>query len=127
MVAYKVVLSWEWCYPLRVYIMNDGSFMVLPDDDGGFSKIPHEVYNPISFEINEVWEKKNCIGTILGNYAILNKYGVQNARETTTTHTFEGCWKMAFDGTYYKFEYGVGAVFGIPRVEISLHSFKVKF
>jgi hypothetical protein len=69
--ACGVLLGRDWCSLIGGYIINDGSFIMLPNKYGTMVMIPRENRNPISFKKNENKEMKNYIDDGIGNYAIL--------------------------------------------------------
>jgi hypothetical protein len=52
--TYGVVLGREWCFPLGGYIMNDGSCMMLPNKDGGLTKVLCEKGIPFILRRNKL-------------------------------------------------------------------------
>jgi hypothetical protein len=47
--TYGVVLGREWCFSLGRYIMNDRIFMMLPNKEGGITKVSCEQRSLVYF------------------------------------------------------------------------------
>jgi hypothetical protein len=107
--TYGVVLGREWCFPLGGYIMNDGSCMMLPNKEGGLTKVLREQRSHVSFKKKEMEAMENYIDSGLGNYAILSKEDIEVKRNDSPP--FKGFWKMFFDGASSKFRARAGVVF----------------
>jgi hypothetical protein len=48
--TYGVVLGRDWYSMIGGYIINDGSFMMLPDKYGTIIKVPHEPRRSFSYK-----------------------------------------------------------------------------
>jgi hypothetical protein len=70
--AYGFVMGRDWKSMIRGYIMNDGSCMILPSNEGLIIKVPHEPRKPLSFKKkgNELME--DYIDVSIANYDILD-------------------------------------------------------
>jgi hypothetical protein len=107
--TYGVVLGRELFFPLLGYIMNDGSCMMLPNKEGGITKVFHEQRNRVSIKKKEIEAMENYIDSGLENYAILSEEDIEIKRNDSSP--FIGFWKMFFDGAYSKFGAGERMVF----------------
>jgi hypothetical protein len=70
--TYGVVLGRDWSYMIRGYIMNDGSYMMLPDKEGAMIKVPHEPKRPFFLKKKDNELMKYYIDVGIVNYVILD-------------------------------------------------------
>jgi hypothetical protein len=116
--AYGVVPRRDWSSMIGGYIMNDGSYMMLPDKEGEMIKVPREPRKPFSFKKkdNELMEDYIDIGII--KYAILDMEHIEILEKIqgmdSQEHPFEGYWRMSFDEACSSSESGVGIVLVSP-------------
>ena len=66
--AYGVFLGCDWFSMIGGYIMNYGSFMMLPNKYGTMIRVPQEHIKPISFKKKENEVMQNYVDVGIGNY-----------------------------------------------------------
>jgi hypothetical protein len=69
---YGVVMGKYWTSMIGGYIMNDGSFMMLPRKEGVMIKVPREPIKPFSFKKKDNELMEEYIDVRIGNYAIMD-------------------------------------------------------
>jgi hypothetical protein len=96
------------------YIMNNGSYTMLPGKEGEMIKVPHEPRKPFSFKNKDNELMEDYIDVWIENYAILYMEHIEILEKIQDTedqeHLFEGCWRMSFDGACSSSRSGVGIV-----------------
>ena len=104
--TYSSILGHEWSYPLGGYLMNDGSYMMLPNMDGSLTRVPHETKKHVFFQNKEENGMDNFLDMGLGNYVVLEY--ITNRKPTD--QIFDELWKLFFDGAYSKNGSGIGVI-----------------
>jgi len=84
------------------YITNDGSCMMLPSKDGTLIKVPKKQRRLESFQKKENKMMHNYIDARIGKYIVFNTDQMNYPRQNED-NTFQGFWKMSFNGACSKF------------------------
>jgi len=94
--AYGVVLGWNLCSTIGGYIMNYGSWMMLPNKDGTMIKVPREHRNPSSFKKKETEMMQSYIDAGIANYvfSIQNKWILSSKMKKILFKVFGKCHLM---------------------------------
>jgi len=78
--------------------------------DGTLARIPREARKPISFRRKENEMMENSIDVGIKNYDVLSLEQIIPP-EKEEENSFQGFWKMSFNGSYSKSRSGVGIIF----------------
>lgn len=121
--AFRLVLVFEWSYPLGGYLINDGRCMMLPSKDGCLTKVPKETKNPIFFQRKEEEAMDNFLDFGFGNYVALEDITNKNP----IGPIFQGLWILYFNGTYSKNGVGIKVLIESPNSRMKNHAYKLDF
>ena len=102
--------------------MNDGSFIMIPNKNGNFTRIPRELKTTVCFEKKENLGIDHFLDLGIGNYAILDKI----PHITMNDQVIEGLWQEYFDGSFFENGYVITIVIEIPNSKICHHAFKLQ-
>jgi hypothetical protein len=115
---YGVVLGRDWSSMIGGYIMKDRSCMMLPGKEGTIIKVPREPKKPFSLKNKDNELMEYYIDAGIGNYAILDMEQMEILEKIYDTenqeNSFEGYWRMSFDGSCSSSESEVGIVLVSP-------------
>jgi hypothetical protein len=122
--SYGVVLGIYWCLMIGGYIMNDGSCMMFPHKDGTMVRVPREVRICLSFINKEDVLIKNYLDSGMGNCVVLDpeQLGIPKQEKKKS---FQGYWKMSFEGSYCKSRNREGIIFKRPESVIHPHAIRL--
>jgi hypothetical protein len=102
--AYRFVLGRDWSSMIGGYIMNDGSCMMLPEKEGAMIKVPREPRRPFSFKKKDNELMEDYIDVGIKNYVILDMEQIEILEQIqcmeNQENSFEGYWRMSFDGAF---------------------------
>ena len=76
--VYGVVLGRDWSSMIEGYIMNDGSYMMLLDNEGEMIKVPHEPIRPFYFKKKDNELMEDYINVGIRNYVILDMEHIED-------------------------------------------------
>jgi hypothetical protein len=128
---YGVVMGRDWTSMIGGYIMNDGSYVILPGKEGEMFKVPREPMKPFSFKNKDNELMEDYIDSRIGNYAILDMEHNEILEKFQDTENkkciFEGYWRMSFYGACSNFEGGVGIVLISLNNIVHPHTIRLEF
>jgi hypothetical protein len=129
--AYGFVLRRYWSSMIKGYIMNNGSYMALPDKEGEMIKVSRETRKPFSFKKKDNELTKYYIKVGIINYVLLDMEQTEILKKIqgmeNQEHLFEGFWRIPFDGSCSSSGSGVGIVLVSPGNIVYPHAIKPKF
>jgi hypothetical protein len=70
--TYGIVLGKYWYSLIEGYIMNDGSCMMFPHNDGKMVRVPREFRKHVSFRKKVSELMQNYLDVEMGNYVVLD-------------------------------------------------------
>jgi hypothetical protein len=108
--VYGVVIGKDWSSLIGWYIMNDGSCVMLLNKDVTMIRVPWELRKPFSFKKNENELMQYYIDVGIGNYVVFDPDHTYISKQELK-NSFEGFWRMYFDGACCILGSGVGIVF----------------
>jgi hypothetical protein len=129
--TYGVVLGRYWSSMIEIYLMNDGSCMMFPGKEGAMIKVPREPRKPFSFKKKDNEPMEDYIDVGIGNYAILHMEHIEILEKIqymeNQENSFEGYWRISFDGACSSSGSGVGVVLVSPGKIIHPHAIRLEF
>jgi hypothetical protein len=106
--------------------MNDESYMMLPNKYGTMIRVPPENRNLVSFKKKENEVMQHYVGVGIGNYVVFSTEQISLPKHDEE-NSFQGFWKMSFDGACSKYGNGADIVLKIPQYGIYLHAIILEF
>jgi hypothetical protein len=124
--AYGVVLGRDWSSLIGGYIMNDGSCMMLPNKDGTMVRVPREPRKPFSFKKKDNELMQGYVDVGIGNYVMLDSEQPDIPKQKEEK-SFEGFWRMSFDGACCSSRKWSWNYFQNPQEVIHPHAIRLEF
>jgi len=129
--AYGFILGRDWLSMIEGYIMNNGSYMMLPGKYRAMIKVPHEPRKLFSFKKKDNKLMEDYIDAGIKNYAILDMEQTKSLDKIqdmeNKEHPLEGFWRISFDGAFSSSNSGVGIVLVSPRNIVHPHAMILEF
>jgi hypothetical protein len=92
------------------YIINDGNCMMFIHKYGTMVRVPKEVGKLVSVKKKENELMRNYLDVGMGNYDVFDSEQL-NIPKQEKENSFQGYWRMSFDGACSKFRNGARILF----------------
>jgi hypothetical protein len=101
--------------------------MMLSNKYGTMVRVPREIRKPFSFRRKENELMRNYLDVGMGNYVVFDSEQICTQEQIKEQDSFQGYWKMSFDGACSKSGNGAGIIFKIPQSIVYPHAIRLEF